>query len=58
MVKGDQIQTQHDLNWGTFDHASHASQLRSCNYYNVCVCVCVCVYDKIQLLWNLVSEGD
>ena len=21
------------LNWGAFDHASHAPQLRSCNYY-------------------------
>ena len=23
---------QQDLNWGAFDHASHAPQLRSCNY--------------------------
>ena len=22
-----------DLNWGAFDHASHAPQLRSCKYY-------------------------
>ena len=22
-----------DLNWGAFDHASHAPQLRSCDYY-------------------------
>ena len=42
MMKGDHGPTK-DLNWGAFDHASHAPQLRSCNYY-VCVCVCVCVH--------------
>ena len=26
------------LNWGAFDHASHAPQLRSCNYY-LCLCI-------------------
>ena len=24
-----------DFNWGAFDHASHASQLRCCNYYTI-----------------------
>ena len=30
-----QISYIHDLNWGAFDHASHAPQLKSCtsNYY-------------------------
>ena len=44
MMKGGQGQTKqlHDINWGTFYHASHAPQLMLCNYY-VCVCVCVCV---------------
>ena len=23
----------HALTWGAFDHASHASQVRACNYY-------------------------
>ena len=26
------IRQLQDLNWGAFDHASHAPQLRSCNY--------------------------
>ena len=34
---------------GVFVHATHAPQLRSCNYY-VCVCVyyyvCVCVFRR------------
>ena len=30
-----------DLNWGAFDHASHAPQLRSCNYY---------IYQLIKLI--------
>ena len=35
----------HDINWDALNHAFHAPQLMSCNYYNmyVCVCVCVCV---------------
>ena len=36
MVKGGREQTKY-LNLGTFDYASHAPQLRSCNYY-------LCVY--------------
>ena len=45
MMKGGHRPTKQlqDLNWGAFDHASHAPQLRSCNYY-LCLCVCVCVY--------------
>ena len=37
------IRQLQDLNWGAFDHASHAPQLRSCNYnmYNV-------MYNNIQ----------
>ena len=31
------IRQLQDLNWGAFDHASHAPQLRSCNY-NVYAC--------------------
>ena len=43
MMRGGHGQTKqlHDINWGTFSHASHAPQLMLCNYY-VCVCVCVC----------------
>ena len=26
------IRQLQDLNWGAFDHASHAPQIRSCNY--------------------------
>ena len=43
-----------DLNWGAFDHASHAPNVCMtmcvhcvctcmCIYVFVCVCVCVCV---------------
>ena len=45
MMKGGRGQANqlHDINWGALDHASHALQLMSCNYYlSVCVCVCVC----------------
>ena len=39
------IRQLQDLNWGAFDHASHAPQLRSCNYnisrYTVTVLVCI-----------------
>ena len=44
MMKGGHGQTKqlHDINWGTFSHASHAPQLiMLCNYY-VCVCVRAC----------------
>ena len=30
---GGPIKQLHDINWGAFDHASHAPQLMSCNYY-------------------------
>ena len=41
--------TCHDLNWGALNHASHAPQLLSCNYYvyiylSVCACVYICVH--------------
>ena len=34
-MKGDYEPTKllHALTWGTFDHASHAPQVRACNYY-------------------------
>ena len=44
-MNGGQLPTNqlHDINWGALDHASHAPQLISCDYYvRVCVCVCVC----------------
>ena len=31
------IRQLQDLNWGAFDHASHAPQLRSCNYNIQCI---------------------
>ena len=49
MMKGGHGQTNqlHDIIWGTLDHASHASQIMSCNYY-LCawcgMCVHMCVY--------------
>ena len=33
-----------DLNWGAFDHASHAPQLRSCSYFMHTLHVHVRVY--------------
>ena len=34
----------------TFDHASHAPQLMSCNYYvHVCVTVCVSVRARVYV---------
>ena len=35
MMKGGHGPTKQlqDLKWGAFDHAFHAPQLRSCNYY-------------------------
>ena len=42
MMKGDHRPVK-NLNWGTFNYASHALLLRSCNYY-VCVSVCMCVH--------------
>ena len=35
MMKGDHGPTKllHALTWGAFDHASHAPQVRACNYY-------------------------
>ena len=41
MMKGGHGQTNqsHDINWGALDHASHAPQLMSCNYYVYAVCV-------------------
>ena len=42
------------LNWGAFDHESHAPQLRSCNYYvykrNQSLFGCVHIY-TIALEW-------
>ena len=40
MMRGDHgpIRQLQDLNWGAFDHASHAPQLRSCNY-NMCITI-------------------
>ena len=37
MMKGvmGQQNSYMTINWGAFDHASHAPQLRSCNYYNI-----------------------
>ena len=35
---------QNDINWGALDHASRASQLMSCNYYNMYVHVGMCNY--------------
>ena len=34
MMRGghEPIRQLQDLNWGAFNHASHAPQLRSCNY--------------------------
>ena len=34
MMRGDHgpVGQLQDLNWGAFDHASHAPQLRSCTY--------------------------
>ena len=40
------------LNWGAFDHASHAPQLRSCNYY-ISSLYCVCVY-----IYTWYSQND
>ena len=36
-MKGDHGPTNflHALTWGAFDHASHASQVRACNYLYV-----------------------
>ena len=52
-MNGGQLPTNqlHDINWAALDHASHAPQLMSCNYY-VCVCVCMraCVYACMLLL--------
>ena len=45
MMKGGRGQTNqlHDINWGALDHASHAPQLMSCNYYvHVRVSVMMC----------------
>ena len=46
--------TCHDLNWGALNHASHAPQLMSCNYYvymyNVHVSICVCMYMYMYVL--------
>ena len=35
MMKGDHGPTKllHALTWSAFDHASHAPQVRACNYY-------------------------
>ena len=35
MMKGDHGPTKllHALTWGAFDHASHAPQVRACDYY-------------------------
>ena len=35
MMKGDHGPTKllHALTWGAFKHASHAPQVRACNYY-------------------------
>ena len=35
VMDGGQLPTNqlHDINWGALDHASHAPQLMSCNYY-------------------------
>ena len=42
-----------DLNWGAFDHASHASQLRSCNY-NIHIHVHVhCAHNGSSTTWTL-----
>ena len=37
MMKGDHGPTKllHTLTWGAFDHASHAPQVRTCNYYHL-----------------------
>ena len=44
-----------DLNWGAFDHASHAPQLRSCDYYlsSAPCSVKVIIFNQIQGLPQL-----
>ena len=37
-----------DLNWGAFDHASHAHQLRSCNY-NLHVQMNINLYNQVTV---------
>ena len=48
MMKGGHGRTKqlHDINWGTFSHASHAPQLMLCNY---CVCVCVRACKSVRM---------
>ena len=48
-----------DLNWSTFDHASHALQLRSCNYYILTTCHMydiVCAPSRMLLRLNCVVK--
>ena len=56
MMKGGHGQTNqlHDINWGALDRASYASQLMSCNYYNMSTCTCVQL-SGIMLLYTGVS---
>ena len=50
MMKGDHGPTKllHALTWGAFDHASHAPQVRACNYY-------MYMYTYISLFIRLVK---
>ena len=47
------IRQLQDLNWGAFDHASHAPQLRSCNYNMLARLIGSCKLYLNVKLWNL-----
>ena len=52
-MKGGHGQTNqlHDINWGTFNHASHVPQLMSCRYY-----LCTCMNTHVREEYELASE--
>ena len=52
MIKGDHGPTKllHALTWGAFDHASHAPQVRACNYYLRTHIILICFVKGIVLI--------
>ena len=59
MMKGGHGPTKwlQDLNWGAFDHTSHAHQLRSCNYYILCTaCMCDSAWPACVIVYTGASD--
>ena len=60
MMKGSHGQL-HEINWGAFNHASHAhvtTMLCVHDIVSIHVCMCVCMTLYVKIYTHIVSSGD